>query len=128
MNSTKTIEKPYIKTHTATGREVAWFTLRVFWHPWAEGRLSNPQVIRGDHRIDQQTPENIPEQLADLINYIEEYLGMIEKAIIYDNRRPYPYCELFKFKGDRVYINKLPSFIQGYLQHLILSIEKNKAS
>jgi hypothetical protein len=126
MNNTQLTTSPQIKTRTSAGREMAWFTLRVFWHPWAERRLSNPQVIRGDHRIDQQTSENIPEQLSDLINYLEEYLGMIEKAIIYDNRRPYPFCEVFKFKGDRIYINKLPEFMQGYLRHLVTAIEKNK--
>ncbi len=117
-----------VKAKTKKNRDIAWFTVRICWHRWAERRLSNPQTIRGDFRVDEQTSENVLEQLQDLLNYLEDNLGMIQQAILYDNRRPYPHCEILKFQGNRVRLNKLPEGIQNYAQHLLSLIEKQPAA
>lgn len=111
------------RTKTSTGRPMAWFTLRIIWHPWKERMLSPVQTIRGDFRFDQR-PENIQNMLKDLINYIEDNLGTIAEATLYDNRVTWPACELLVFKGNRIRVNNIPEHLQGYALPVIDKIER----
>jgi hypothetical protein len=112
-----------IKTKTSTGRPMAWFTLKIIWQPWKERKLSSVQTIRGDFRF-QEKPENIPNMLKDLLNYIEDNLGTIAEATLYDNRVTYPFCELLVFKGNRIRVNNLPESIQAYALPILDKIER----
>jgi hypothetical protein len=108
------ISSTQIKTHTASGRSVAWFTLRIKWQSWAvKQKLSPVQTVRGDFRFDQK-PENIPSMLQDLINYIEDFQGQIEEATVYDNRRTFPHSQILVYRTGKVRVNNLPDFIQAY--------------
>lgn len=111
-----------VKTHTSTGRPVAWFTLRIKWHSWAENtKVSNPFTVRGDFRFNQEQ-RNITNMLKDLLNYLDDYHGQIEKAVLYDNRRTYPANEILIYKNYQIRVNHLPDFVQEYADPIIKAI------
>lgn len=111
-----------IKTHTKAGKPVAWFTLRITWHTWAiKEKLSPIQTIRGDFRF-HQSPENIPNMLQDLINYLEDHVGEIDKATLYDNRVPWPHNELLKTRRNSIRVNNLPEHIKYFTERVLLLI------
>lgn len=115
-----------IRTKTSAGRPIAWFTLRVKWHTWAQERkLSNPQTIRGDFRYEQK-PENIHLMLQDMLNYLEDYFGEMEEVQLYDNRRSFPHCQLLVIRSAEIRVNNLPENIQEYASRVFFRIKAQK--
>ena len=116
-----------IVTKTKAGKPVAWFTLRIVWHTWAiKEKISPIQTIRGDFRF-HESPENIPNMLQDLINYLEDHVGEIYEATLYDNRVPWPHNELLKTRGNAIRVNNLPEHIKYFTERVLQLIRNQPA-
>jgi hypothetical protein len=116
-----------IKTHTKAGMPVARLTLRITCHTWAiKEKISPIQTIRGDFRF-PQSPENIPNMLQDLINYLEDHVGEIYEATLYDNRIPWPHKELLKTRGNSIRVNNLPEHIKYFTERVLQLIRNQPA-
>lgn len=113
---TNSTNRPHsqLKTFTSAGKPVAWFTLRIKWHSWAQERkLSNPQTVRCDFRHAQNS-DNLKFMLMDLLDYIVDYCGEIEEVRMYDNRRAYPHNMVLIYRYGEFRDFEIPACVADY--------------